>query len=142
MAEQNFKNHTRIDPWLYGVILPVLLANFIVALVRVAEHPTLWRGWLGVVALVLVLLASRVRSYALKVQDRVIRLEERIRMAALLPLESRALQAELTTEQIIALRFASDGELAELATRAASEKLPPKTIKQQIVQWRADRHRV
>ncbi len=142
MAEQTFKNHSRIDPLYHFVILPALLANLLITAVRFAGQHTWWRGWTVGLALILLLLAFRVRSNALVVQDRVIRLEERIRMAALLPLESRALQGELSTRQIIALRFASDGELAQLAQRAAREKLSPKVIKQQIQSWRADTHRV
>ena len=142
MAEQNFKNHIRIDPVFHYVIAPILLVNLIVAIVRFVRHANAWHGWDIVVAIALLMLASLVRTYALRVQDRVIRLEERIRMAALLPLDSQPLQRELTTGQIIALRFASDAELAELAERAVQEKLPPKTIKQQIKNWRADTHRV
>ncbi len=106
------------------------------------HRPGAWRGWGIAVAIVLLALAVLGRIYALRVQDRVIRMEERIRMAALLPMESRALQRELTTGQIIALRFASDAELAELAERAVRERLTPVQIKQQIKTWRPDTHRV
>ena len=142
MAVQNFKNHARLDPVMHIVVMPVLLINLIVAIVRLTHHLAAWRGWQALVALALLLLAAQTRRYSLRVQDRVIRLEERIRMAALLPLESRALQAELTTEQIIALRFASDAELAPLAEQAVQQKLTPKAIKQQIVTWLPDTHRV
>ncbi len=154
MAEQNFKNHGRIDPALHYFVLPVFLINLVLAVVRAAHRPRAWHtggaahrmlGWhlWGVVtALALLVLAGMVRTYALRVQDRVIRLEERIRMAALLPMEMQMLQRELTTGQIIALRFASDAELAPLVERAVRERLAPKAIKQAIQNWRADTHRV
>ena len=93
-------------------------------------------------ALSLLVLGTLLRTYALRVQDRVIRLEERIRMAALLPMDAHGLQRELTTGQIIALRFASDSELATLTERAVRERLTPKQIKQSITHWRPDTHRV
>jgi hypothetical protein len=142
MAEQNFKNHSRIDPLFHYGIIPVLLVNVIFAVVRCVHSPSAWHGWNILLALALLLLASLMRTYALRVQDRVIRLEERIRIAALLPLESQPLQRELTTGQIIALRFASDAELTSLAERAVRERLSPKAIKQQIEVWRPDTHRV
>lgn len=142
MAEQNFKNHGRSDPAFHFFLAPVMLANLVARIVLAVRHPDAEHGWSVVVALALLVLVFVVRAYSLKVQDRVIRLEERIRMAALMPLESRQLQRELTTRQIIALRFASDAELAELAERAVREKLSPKAIKEQIVQWKPDLHRV
>lgn len=142
MAEQNFKNHTRLDPAFHFLVVPVLLANLVRALVQVVRHVDGGRAWAVIVALALFVLATIVRTYSLKVQDRVILLEERIRMAALMPLESRQFQRELTTRQMIALRFASDAELAGLAERAVRERLAPKAIKEQIVNWRPDTHRV
>ena len=142
MAEQTFKNHTRLDPAYHFVVIPALLINLIIAVVRFFERGNASHGWNILLALTLLLLAHLVRSYALRVQDRVIRLEERIRMAALLPLELHPLQRDLTTGQIIALRFASDAELATLTERAARERLSPKSIKQQIHHWRPDTHRV
>ncbi len=142
MAEQTFKNHTRFHPAYHYVLVPLLLINIVVAVVRCVRVPSAWHGWNIAVAIALLILAGLVRSYALRVQDRVIRLEERIRMAALLPMESQMIQRELTLGQIVALRFASDAELAGLAERAAREGLAPKAIKQQVQVWRADTHRV
>ena len=158
MAEQNLRNHARIDPAYHYFVMPVFLINLVLAIVRLAHPHGGWHGrgmathhlagqigwhvWNVVVALALVVLAGVVRTYALRVQDRIIRMEERIRMAALLPMEMQMLQRELTTRQIIALRFASDAELALLVEQTVREKLTPKAIKQNIRNWRADTHRV
>ncbi len=142
MAEQNLKNHKRVDPLFFYVVVPVFAINLVLCAVRLVHRFDAWHAWAVVVAAALLLLAAMVRRYALKVQDRVIRLEERIRMAALLPMEMQMLQRELTMEQIIALRFASDGELALLVEQAVRERLSPAAIKQQIRVWRADAHRV
>ncbi len=142
MAEQNFKNHTRLDPVYHLLTMPILLANVVIAVVRCVRHPNAWHGWNIVLALALLVLAGLVRTYALRVQNRVILLEQRIRMAALLPLEMHPLQKELTAGQLIALRFASDRELASLTERAIREKLTSKAIKQSIQVWRPDTHRV
>ena len=120
----------------------MFLANVVAVIVRAVRQPSAWHVWQVVIAAALLLLAGVVRTYALRVQDRVIRLEERIRMAALLPLELHPLQRELTTGQIIALRFASDAELAGLMERAVREKLAPKQIKAAVINWRPDTHRV
>ena len=88
------------------------------------------------------LLTFKARLYALKVQDRVIRLEERIRLSAILPETLRTRIPELTERQLIALRFAPDAELTDLVRTALDKKLPPKEIKQAIRNWRPDYWRV
>jgi hypothetical protein len=93
-------------------------------------------------ALALFVLAGLARANALRVQDRVIHLEESLRYQRLLPPEAVAAAQSLTLKQIIALRFASDAELPALIQRALSENLEPKAIKQAITNWRADNLRV
>ena len=146
MAEpQSFHNHARFDPKFHLFAAPVLLINVFVALgVLIHRWPNhiLLHAWLVVVAVALASALTISRLYALKVQDRVIRLEEQLRYQRLLSPEQVALAQALSVGQMIALRFASDAELPALIQRALAEKLEPKAIKQSIVSWRADTFRV
>ena len=142
---QNFKNHARFEPMFHFFVAPVLLINVIVAivvLIRRWPHHIAMHAWLVVMAFALFVLTGIARSYAARVQDRVIRLEENLRYQRLLPPALVAATQSLTLAQIIALRFASDAELPTLVQRTLSENLPPKTIKQSITHWRADNLRV
>ena len=126
-------------------VLPILLANVIVMIVSAVHHLQRnlpFHNWLVVVSIALLVLAINGRVNDLKVQDRVIRLEEQVRYAAVLSPALLATSANLTLRQIVALRFASDAELPSLITRALSENLDGKHIKQSIVTWRPDTHRV
>lgn len=141
---QTYANHTRFDPLFHFSLAPILIIILIYAIVAmVRSHREFHLHlFIAIFALLLIWLSERARSYALKVQDRVIRLEERLRLAALLPEPLRARIPELTPKQLIALRFASDAEVPALVERTLNENLEPKVIKQSIQNWRPDHLRV
>jgi len=139
---QTFANHTRFDPPFHFFVLPVFLVLAIAMMVHFVRRPSLHSALMFVVAAALATLASKTRMYALKVQDRVIRLEEQLRLKALLPEPLRSRIPELTEGQLVALRFASDAEVAKLAERALNEKLSRQDIKKAIQTWRPDYWRV
>jgi hypothetical protein len=142
---QNFKNHARLSPHFHFILVPILLLNLIFSIYdtihRYPEHRYLFHWWI-VMSLALLLMAIVGRMQAMKAQDRIIRLEERLRLATLLPLNEQSHISEFTTGQLIALRFASDAELPALARRTLTQNLEPKAIKQAIENWRADNLRV
>ena len=140
--QQNYANHARLDPWYHFFLAPVFIITFILTIVRLVRHPNFGSAWHVVVAFALVVLVTKLRTYSLKVQDRVIRLEERLRLAMLLPEPLRVRIYELQIPQLIALRFASDAEVPSLVERTLNDKLAPKQIKQSIQNWRADNFRV
>lgn len=144
-APQSLKNHTRFDPLFHFITLPLLVANLIIAISSTIRHwpydPRIHIWWI-VMSFVLMFIAGIARSSALKAQDRIIRLEERLRLVALLPASEHARIAALTTDQLIGLRFASDAEVGTLALKALAQNLDRKAIKQNIVNWRADTERV
>jgi hypothetical protein len=145
MAEkspQSFSHHARYDPPFHFFVLPVFGITLLATIYRLVRHPSVHCAWLVVIAAAALLAIVRIRMNALKVQDRVIRLEERLRLAALLDPTLRPRIAELTESQLIALRFASDAELPALAVRAMNEKLANRDIKQAIQHWRPDEWRV
>jgi Family of unknown function (DUF6526) len=152
MAEkqlQTFANHVRRDPAFHFFVLPVFIAALIWAVVRFFTHLSQrslggnFRAFLVIVlAAAAATLVVKARTYALKVQDRVIRLEERMRLMQLLPEPLRSRIPELTEDQLCGLRFASDAEVAKLAERALNKKLGRKQIKQAIQNWRPDYWRV
>jgi hypothetical protein len=144
-APQSFENHGRYDPPINFFVFPVLTLNLLfsiyVTIRHWPAHPHLGPWWI-IVSLALVVLAFKTRINDLKLQDRIIRLEERLRLAALLPAADLAHIDELSIKHLVALRFASDAELPALAHRTLTQNLEPKAIKQSIVNWRADNHRV
>lgn len=141
-AHQSFTNHTKWDPQYHFFLAPVALITFLAVSYHTFRHPDLVTGWQWVLSVALVVGVLHLRIYPLKVQDRIIRLEERLRLATLVTPEFRPRIHELSERQLIALRFCSDAELPALAERALSEKLDGKTIKAQIKTWRADDFRV
>jgi hypothetical protein len=142
-SPQNLKNHGRLDPP-YHMIFPVVLAvNLIVAIYFLVLHgANIFTAWLVILAIAVFIPFLRLRTYPLKVQDRVIRLEERLRLQALAPAEWHAQIYRLSEDQLIGLRFASDDEVVELAKQALEQNLNRKQIKERIRSWRADEWRV
>jgi hypothetical protein len=139
---QSFANHTRLDPLFHFIVLPVFGLLPIATAVHFIWRPSLHLGIIFVVSVAATIAVLKIRLYSLKVQDRVIRLEERQRLALLMPEPSRSRIPELTEGQLVALRFASDAEVGRLADRAVAEKLSPVDIKKAIQTWRPDYWRV
>jgi len=146
MAEnlpQTLANHVRYQPPFHFFVLPVTATAWILTVINVVRHYDLLEAWaLVTLASAAVVAAPLIRINALKAQDRVIRLEERLRLASVLnePLKSRS--GDLTESQLIALRFSSDAELAGLVDKSLNSKLSAADIKKSIVNWRADIFRV
>ena len=144
-APQSFSNHTRWDPLWHFVLMPALMLNIIFAAYNMSHHwpnhPHLFAWWI-IMAIVIFLAVGRARQHTITAQDRIIRLEERLRLAALLSAEELSRSAALTESQLIGLRFASDAELPALVKRTLDEGLTQKQIKQAIVTWRPDSLRV
>lgn len=138
-SEQSYKNHIRFFPPFHFFVLPVFLINVIVTAWLLYRSPSGLGVWQLVVAVALLMAALTARVMALAVQDRVIRLEMRLRMRELLPPDLQARIPLITREQCVALRFASDVELAGLVRRIAGGELKtPVEIKQQITHWQPD----
>jgi hypothetical protein len=141
-SPQNLSNSSRYDPPFHFFVLPVFAISLIAAIVHLVRRPGVHSAWFVVVMIAALVAISRIRLYALKVQDRVIRLEERLRLASLLDPALRPRIPEFTESQLIALRFASDAELPALSARALNEKLSAADIKKAVQQWRPDHWRV
>jgi hypothetical protein len=138
---QNLKNHGRTD-WWFMVLGLIVVVNLIIAIVSLVHVRNFHHVWVLILSLALIILWLRVRGYPLKVQDRVIRLEERLRLQALAPPEWQGQIHRLREDQLIGLRFAGDDELVTLARQALEENLTRKQIKERILNWRADTWRV
>jgi Family of unknown function (DUF6526) len=141
MAErvQTYKNHPRLLPAFHFFVLPVLLLNVLNEVRRAWRYPSEGSLFLAVVAAALFTLAFLSRSQALTVQDRVIRLEMRLRLRQVLPPELQTRIQDLTHRQLVALRFASDAELPELVREILDGKLTTvKEIKLRVKNWQGD----
>jgi hypothetical protein len=139
---QNFENHARLLPAYHFVAFPLFAINFFYMLYQVVTGFS-WGNLVGFgLSVALILLFFLARVMALTVQDRVIRLEERLRMRALLPADLQPRIDEFTVKQLVALRFASDQELPALARKVLDEKIADlKAIKKLVTHWRADHQR-
>jgi len=142
-TQQSYANHTRWHPPFHFFVIPVMLINVIWAIVDCFKNPGPNQAWWIVVSLALVVMALLVRTNALKAQDRIIRLEERLRYQQLLPAELASQCGSLSAAQMIALRFAADEELEGLIREVLANRLTKTSdIKKAIKNWRGDTFRV
>ena len=138
-SAQSYATHRRYFPLFHYVALPILLANIVVTVAHAIRQPSPFNGWMVIVSLGLVagLVASRASS--LLVQNRVIALEMRLRLATTLPAELRSRIPELHLFHLVGLRFAGDGELVELVERCLRGELPnADAVKRSVRDWRPD----
>ena len=136
---QSYKNHAKFAPLFHFFAAPILLANVVWTTWRAVPHPTGEAVMAALTAWALFVLAFLARVFALTVQDRVIRLEMRLRLRELLPADLQARIPEFTRNQLVAMRFAGDRELPALARRVLDERLQDrKAIKLLVQDWQAD----
>jgi Family of unknown function (DUF6526) len=140
MQEQSFANHTRWVPGFHYFVAPVMTLNFGWSIYRWKAAGFSLDAFISVLtAAALVALMLYARLFALKVQDRVIRVEERLRLEKLLPGDLQPRIAEFTSAQLVAMRFASDAELPALASKVLTGNIQEgKAIKRLVENWRAD----
>ncbi|HUK52637.1 MAG TPA: DUF6526 family protein [Candidatus Binatia bacterium] len=139
MATQNFENHAKFVPGFHIGVLGIFGINLVASVVRLVRNFNLDSAISLLTAVGLVLCALYGRLFALSVQDRVIRLEMRLRMERLLPADLRGRIAEFSVGQLVSLRFAGDGELPELARKVLDDKIEDrKSIKRMVRDWQAD----
>lgn len=144
---QTYATHRRLDPGYHIWLALMLGVNLVACVIHLARHHHGWGEiacgfWLLMMAFALGLMAWKIRSYPLMVQNRLIRLEERLRLQAILPEDLKARIGELNEGQLVGLRFASDSEVATRVREALDEKLSGEQIKQRIQTWRPDEYRV
>jgi hypothetical protein len=138
-STQNFENHTRWVPTYHYVLAPIVLINLIWSLYKVVVDFSADRVMALLLAAGFLLLFYHSRQFAKTVQDRVIRLEMRLRLERILPPDLRARINDFTLKQLIALRFASDAELPDLARKVLNENLTDGTaIKRMVRNWQPD----
>jgi hypothetical protein len=145
MAErspQSLANHVRFDPAFHFFVVPVFAVSWILSVVFLVRHFGFLHCWVAIVNTALLVAVIRFRQYALKVQDRIIRLEERLRLATLLPDPLCPQIAKLSERQFIALRFASDEEVPALVEHILAANLSPVDVKKTIKNWRPGYWRV
>jgi hypothetical protein len=137
---QNLKNHVRVVPQYHMFVFPVLFVNIGWAIYRLVKFPIIFETVFGLfLAVALLLLALYARLFALTVQDRIIRLEMRLRLAEILPPDLRPRIPEFTVAQLVSMRFACDAELPALARKVLDEKMNDrKAIKQLVKDWQGD----
>ena len=141
--QQTYASHRRYIPEFHFFVLPVLTANVVVTVIEFVRHPRFITAWIAIVAIALGIGIWTARAMALRAQDRIIRLEERVRLGQLLPPDLRSRVGELQPSQLIAIRFAPDEEVPDLVRRTLDGELKTRgDIKRPIQNWRADHLRV
>jgi Family of unknown function (DUF6526) len=136
---QNLQNHTKLVPGFHFFVLPLLVINLIWSIVDMVHGFSAQSARSAVVALALLMLAFTTRLMALTVQDRVIRLEMRLRLQQLLSADLRPRIPEFTIGQLVSLRFAGDAELPDLARKVLQDKVTNrKAIKELVRDWQPD----
>lgn len=139
---QNFENHVRHDKMLYGYLLILLLA-LISAILGIFLNPVLVTVAVVLHIVATILLAINARGYGTKVQDRVVRLEMRLRLGEVLTGDLANRVGDFTLSQLVGLRFASDAELPALAQKVLDEDIRKSNdIKRLVTDWQADFLRV
>jgi hypothetical protein len=139
---QTYANHTRFDPPFHFFAVPVLGITVPLTIWNLIRDFSFTSAWMVLVSLALLVVALRARIYALKAQDRIIRLEERLRLSTLLAEPVRARIPQLTESQLVALRFACDAEIPGLVEKALAGNLSSADIKQGVSTWRPDTFRI
>ena len=136
---QSYANHRRVFPLYHLFALPILLVNVVVMMVITVRHPTFWNLWLVVVAVGIVGGMVANRASTLIVQNRVIGLEMRLRLATVLPVELCQRIPELHLKQLVGLRYAGDDELVGLVERCLrGELVTADAVKREVRHWRPD----
>jgi hypothetical protein len=140
---QTFENHTRYVPLYHFVLFGILMINLVWSVVRIIRHPSVEAAVALLIAFGLLILFFYARQFALTMQDRLIRLEMRLRLAKVLPADLAQRIGELTVSQLIGLRFASNEELPELVRKVLAEGISDRTaIKRMVRIWQGDYLRV
>ncbi|MEI6243655.1 MAG: DUF6526 family protein [Acidobacteriota bacterium] len=136
---QNYKNHAKFVPAFHFVALPILLANFLYACYQFRWGYSNGRVATVATAVALILFAATTRAMVMAVQDRVIRLEMRLRLRALLSADMHGKIDGLTPKQMVGLRFASDAELPSLVSQVLKDNITSAdAIKKMVQNWQAD----
>jgi hypothetical protein len=138
---QTYANHRKYVPAFHFVAVPILAANFVYAAMQLKNGFDMPHVMAALTALAILIMAFLARLFALKVQDRVIRLEERLRLREVLPVDMHSSIHRLTAKQLVGLRFASDAELPSLVSQVLKDNTASGDIKKMVKDWRPDEHR-
>jgi hypothetical protein len=138
MPEQSFKNHARYVPLFHFVLLGIVATLLVLSVINIFSGVTLLSVMFVLIAIALLISFVKIRSFPIAAQDRAIRAEENLRYFSL---TGKLFDKGLTMAQIVALRFADDTELVDLAAKALKDNMSNKAIKQAVQKWRADHHR-